>query len=249
MVIMQYQTLEPPMPDPSVLQAMVTTTDIMTAATALTLALCVAQGRSGRTALPGSFLVAALFAWGAAWTWVPSLVSWRTSPLLDGTASALPTLAIIIGMAVALSGLALTPAAQSFFGRADRRTVLALGPWRTVYGIALLMIGLSGGLPAGFFWAAALGDILVGVIAIALLSRGDNVPDRAYAIWNIVGLIDLLDVLVLARAYIVPFFLANPHLPTLNMIPMVVVPAFIGLHVGALAHLSRRSAPRVAIAT
>jgi hypothetical protein len=227
--------------DPSILQAMISSTDVMTAATAVTLACCISQGRRWLEAAPGIGLVAALFAWGAAWTWVPSLVAWRTGPSFDGAPSAVPTLIIIIGMSVAISAFAVTPAAQRFFGQADRRTILALGPWRTVYGIALLMIGFSGGLPAGFFWAAALGDIAVGIIAIALLARGGDISDRAYGLWNIVGLIDLLDVLVLARAVVVPFFLANPQLPPLNMIPLVVVPAFIGLHVGALTHLMRHS--------
>lgn len=228
------------MTDATVLHAMVASTDAMAAATAITLACCVSQGRTRRAAIPGIVLLAALFAWGAAWTWVPSLAGWRAGPLFDVAPSAVPTLAIIIGMAVALSAFALTPAAQSFFARADRRTILALGPWRTVYGTALLMIGLSGGLPAGFFWAAALGDIAVGILALVLLARGGEVSDRAYGLWNAVGLIDLIDVLILARAVVVPFFLANPQLPPLNMIPMVVVPAFIGLHVGALLQLMRQ---------
>jgi hypothetical protein len=101
------------------------------------------------------------------------------------------------------------------------------------------MIGLAGGLPPGFYWSAGLGDILVGVLSTGLLAKGRDVTDRQFIAWNIFGLADLMHVISLAGIYVAPFFIANPALPPLNLVPLIIVPAFIALHVGALAHAIR----------
>jgi hypothetical protein len=174
-------------------------------------------------------------AWGVSWTWLPVLANWRLGLATTGEASALPTLLMVAGTSLVLSLLAVTPAGQRLvFAGSDRRAVLALGSWRTVFGLGLLMVGLGGGLPPAFFWSAGIGDIAVGVLSTAMLARGDHVPDRQWYVWNALGLADLLHVLVLAATYVRPFFEANPTLPPLNLVPLVIVPIFIAMHVGAL---------------
>ena len=108
-----------------------------------------------------------------------------------------------------------------------------------MFGAGLLMIGLAGGLPPGFYWSAGLGDIVVGVVSTGLLAKGSDVTDRQFIAWNILGLADLLHVISLAAIYVAPFFIANPALPPLNLVPLIIVPTFIALHVGAVAHVMR----------
>jgi hypothetical protein len=70
------------------------------------------------------------------------------------------------------------------------------------------------------------------------------VTQRELIAWNALGLIDLLHVIMLAAIHLRPFFLAQPDLPTLNLLPLVGVPVFIALHVLTLWGLfARRSAP------
>jgi hypothetical protein len=179
--------------------------------------------------------VGALVLWGIAWTWFPPLANWRLGPSVTGAPSALPTLAMVAGLSVLLSLLALTPIIQrAVFAQSNRSAVLALGSWRTVFGLGLIMVGLNGGLPPGFFWSAGIGDIVAGLISTFLLARGTEVSDRAWLTWNVIGLADLIHVLALAAIYVRPFFEANPTLPALNLVPLIIVPVFIALHVGAL---------------
>jgi hypothetical protein len=221
-------------------------TDVMAVLAALTFGIALAKSGppSLRRVALSTGLTVALLAWGATWTWAPSIAIWRLGPSASGSPSAVPTLALIASAILLLSMLALsTPAQRHVFSTMDRRVILALGSWRTVFGVSLILIGLTGGLPPSFFWSAGIGDILVGVVATALLARGTHVTERAWVGWNILGLLDLLHVVVLAALTIPSFVTANPTLPFLNLVPLVIVPSFIALHVGLLRQSSRTEIP------
>lgn len=118
---------------------------------------------------------------------------------------------------------------------------LSVSPWRMIFGTGLLVMGLAGGLPAAFFWSAALGDIAVGALGLLLLASGQAENRRALIAWNALGLLDLGHVLVLGVMHLAPFYAANPDVARLGMLPLFGVPAFIALHLGMLrALLSRR---------
>lgn len=178
--------------------------------------------------------LAIAFGWGMVWVHVPAFANLRLNPPPTGQASA------IFSTLIGLIALLLLPSVRRYFRTARLDLLVAMGPWRIVYGSALMIIGTRGGLPEGFFWSAAIGDIAVGLWAIAILAHG-RVSTRHLVAWNVVGMIDLTHVLVLGSAFLRPFFLANPDIPPLNLLPLVGVPIFLALHVLTLWGLWARS--------
>ncbi|MCM0019533.1 MAG: hypothetical protein NBV67_06035, partial [Tagaea sp.] len=173
--------------------------------------------------------------WGMLWAFVPELSARRLNPPPAGQAGVILT--VLFG-SIALLAL---PSVRRFFRTARLELLVAIGPWRIVYGGALLSIGTQGGLPAGFFWSVALGDIAVGIWAIVILARG-AVSTRHLAIWNVAGMIDLAHALALGAVHLRPFFLANADVPPLNLLPLAGVPVFLAVHVMTLWGLWARRA-------
>jgi hypothetical protein len=168
----------------------------------------------------------------------------RFQPPPAGQASAI--LIVIVGLCLLL----LLRPARVYFRFARMRRLVALGPWRMIYGLALLVIGLSGGLPTAFFWTAAFGDIAIGLWSLVILSRGHNTSDGEVIAWNAAGLLDLVHVLILGALYLRGFYLAEPGIAPLNLLPLVGVPVFLALHVltlwGLWARRGKVSDPRPA---
>jgi hypothetical protein len=230
------------MPGYAAISAIVVLTDLLVPITLLTVWLALRRSRvegpaAGLPALP----LGLAFAWGAAWTWVPTMAALRLLPPPAGQAAA------ILGTVAGLCLLLLTAPVRQFFRSARLLPLVALGPWRIVYGLALLSIGALGGLPAAFFWSAAFGDIAVGLWSLLILSRRQAVTEREILAWNLVGLVDLMHVLVLGAANLRGFYLADLVVSPLNLLPMVGVPVFIALHVLTLwGFWARRGMPRPA---
>jgi hypothetical protein len=180
-------------------------------------------------------------AWGAAWTWYPPLAGMRLLAPPGGQAGA------VIALVVSLVSLLAIPAVRTLFRTADVSHLVGLGAWRLVYGAMLMVVGSLGGLPAAFFVSAGIGDMVVGLWALWLIMRRASVTQRELIAWNALGLIDLLHVITLAAIHLRPFFLAQPDLPALNLLPLVGVPVFIALHVltlwGLFARRSARTGP------
>lgn len=163
--------------------------------------------------------------WGALWSFVPALAALRLAPPPGGQAGA------ILALLASLFGLLLLPATRAFFRQARLETLVWVGPWRIVYGALLMAIGLNGGLPGGFFWSVAIGDIAVGVWACVILARGGRPSTANLVAWNLVGMADLTHALVLGAIHLRPFFLANPEVPALNLLPLAGVPVYLAIHV------------------
>jgi hypothetical protein len=192
----------------------------------------------GRFGLGVPVVLAAL--WGAAWVWFPPLATLRLAPPPGGQVLA------IFGVLMGWVGLLLLPNVRTYFRTADAAKFVALGPWRIVYGASLLALGSVGGIPAAFYISAGIGDILVGLWSLSILSRRSAVSTREVSAWNIAGVMDFAHVLMLGAINLRPFYLANPEVPPLNMLPLVGVPMFFAMHILALWGLTRRSAPSLA---
>ena len=201
----------------------------------MTFWIALARGRRDGVGAFGIGLVLfATLGWGALWSWHPTFAAMRLAPPPQGQVAAILTL--VLG----LPSLLVFSSVRKLFLSLDPLTITALGPWRIVFGTILLLVGLSGGLPQGFFVSAAIGDILTGVWAISILSRRARVGLSEHVLWNLFGLADLLHVLALAVIHLRPFLLAHPELPPLNLLPLVGVPLFIALHTMTLWAIATR---------
>jgi hypothetical protein len=169
-------------------------------------------------------LVLAL-AWGLLWSFVPAFAAQRLAPPPGGQAGA------ILALLASLIGLLAIPQVRNFFRTARLQRLVAIGPWRIVYGGLILAIGLNGGLPSQFFWSVALGDIAVGLWAVAILVGGSRISHGHLAAWNAVGAVDLTHALVLGALYLRGFFIAHPDLPGLNLLPLAGVPVYLAIHI------------------
>jgi hypothetical protein len=217
------------MADIPLITTIITATDILMPVTMLAIALtfrAANPGTSGARILSG--LTLAALAWGALWMLFPPLTALRLAPPPSGQVLA------ILGVVVTFIAFRFTPAMRTYWQTADLEKLVWNGPWRAVYGSALLVIGLSGGLPNEFVWSAAAGDIAVGLWAIAILMRDANVKRGEILGWNILGALDLFHVLALGAVYLRPFYLANPDIPLLNLLPLAGVPVLLAAHVMTL---------------
>lgn len=129
--------------------------------------------------------------------------------------------------------------------RAD--TGLVLPHALRVVGIVFLLMMLAGELPAAFALPAGLGDIAVGIAAPFVarrLARGDR---RGASLFHVFGLLDLVAAVTLG-VLTAPGPLQQLHVSPpsgelavlpLALIPTVLVPIYVGLHVVALRRLAR----------
>jgi hypothetical protein len=187
---------------------------------------------NARNAGPGSAAIAApllvALLWGCLWVWQPNLAALRLLPPPGGQAAA------ILSLVVGLNLLMFLPSVRQYFRSVNLRDLVPLGVWRLIYGTGLLAIGLTGGLPAAFFWSAAFGDIAVGIWAIAIMARRSQTSLGELITWNIVGALDLLHVLALGAINLGLFYAAHPEMPLLNLLPLVGVPLLLVLHILSL---------------
>jgi hypothetical protein len=176
------------------------------------------------------FVPGLVLAWGAAWCFVPALAATRLAPPPLGQAG------VMLLTLAALIAFWLSPHVRRRAEDFADAPLLAMAVWRIVFGMSVLAVGVAGGLPAAFFWSVGLGDMAVGLIGGVLLLRGQPVDRRAFMVWNLLGLADLSHVLILGAITLVPFFVANPDLPFVNLLPMAGVPLLFSLHVLGLRY-------------
>jgi hypothetical protein len=171
-----------------------------------------------------------VLAWGAAWSYIPALSATRLAPPPFGQAG------VILLSLMGLIGFWLSPHVRRRAARFADFPLLQMAVWRAVFGMSVLAVGVAGGLPPTFFWSVGLGDLAVGLIGCALLLRTQPVHPRAFLAWNLLGLADLCHVLLLGAVTLVPFFVANPALPFVNLLPLVGVPLLFSLHILGLRY-------------
>ena len=109
----------------------------------------------------------------------------------------------------------------------DPRVLVLPHLFRAVAAVGFLQATTRGELPAGFALPAAWGDLAVAVLAALLLCAGairTRYHARAWQVWNILGLVDI--VLVVANA--ARFGMANPAAMTpMLRLPLALLPSFL----------------------
>jgi hypothetical protein len=154
---------------------------------------------------------------------------------------------LIFGLAAAVLVLFWTPTAFRRWALAvDLRGLVMFHVTRFV-GIYFLVLYGRGELPFAFAVPGGWGDIAVAVTAIGvcLFARPATAVGRAvFFVWNLVGLVDIVFVVVTAAR----LWLIDPgsmgallRLP-LSLLPTFLVPIIIATHVIIFARLARRTA-------
>jgi hypothetical protein len=109
----------------------------------------------------------------------------------------------------------------------DPRVLVAPHLIRAAAGARFLQLSSTGGLPSGFAMPAALGDIAVAVVAALLLFAGairSREHARAWLVWNVLGLVDIL--LVIANA--ARFWIPDPaSMAPMLRLPLALLPSFL----------------------
>jgi hypothetical protein len=134
---------------------------------------------------------------------------------------------------------------------ADLRFLAGVQAWR-LGGFWFLALYTYDMLPGLFAWPAALGDMAVAIAAPSVIARLANDPafagSRAFALWNILGILDLVVAVSMGALSsgvvpgLVPVTTAVMAEMPLVLIPAFFVPLFIVLHLAALFQARRIAA-------
>ncbi len=157
-------------------------------------------------------------------------------------------LPILFGVIVPIGAFLLMfvswPAFRGLILSLDLNLVTAIQAWR-FGGLGFLALYAYGVLPGMFAWPAGLGDLAIGASAVwvvrALNHRPEFAACRSFAIWNVLGILDL-DVAVgigaAASSLALGVYGEITTLPMTQMplvlVPGFLVPLFVMLHLTAL---------------
>ena len=171
--------------------------------------------------------------------------------LADTMIGVIPAVAITAAIPVALflAAYGLSVGFRDFVLSQDLRTLTLLQQWRVVGFAFLLLYGVEA-LPGLFAWPAGLGDVAIGLAAVAVVLRLERDPaysvSAGYIGFHLLGLLDFAVAIVTAG-------LTSGALPDLvsdgltsaamdvwplNLFPSFIVPAFIILHLTALLKIA-----------
>lgn len=166
-------------------------------------------------------------------------------------------LPILLGVAVPvmvfLTLYSVWPTFRRFILSLDLVPVTAIQAWR-FGGLGFLALYAYGILPGHFAWPAGLGDMAIGASAVWVawaLSRGPQfASSRSFAIWNLLGVFDLVVAVGTGTAAsglvsgMAGEITTGPmaRLPLL-VVPGFLVPCFIMLHLTALFQARRLGLP------
>jgi hypothetical protein len=176
------------------------------------------------------------------WTWVGGAVVAGHFLVLQSLPPA-AVQAILFGLTtLVLFGYFRIAAVRAWIDALELRSIVLLHVTRFV-GIAFLVLYHRGRLPYAFAVPGGIGDIVVATFAlpVALAPLSGTTRLRAISIWNVVGLIDILLVVLTA----IRLNLADPtqlreltHLP-LSLLPTFLVPLIIASHIIIFVRVSR----------
>jgi hypothetical protein len=219
------------------------------------------EGSQGKVAKPGgnpSGVRSIVFVALAVWLGLVFFLGAKGAFAAGGDS---PPLGIFLGFAIPL---AVFFATYSTWGRfrafvlgIDLRLVAAIQAWRWA-GFGFLSLYAHGILPALFAFPAGLGDMAVGItapgIVLGLVRNPMFATSRRFAIWNILGILDLVVAVSLGAicSGFLPGITGNLTTGAMAQLPMVLIPAclvpiFIMLHFTALVQarqLARSGNPR-----
>jgi hypothetical protein len=204
--------------------------------------MSVATSRSPSPSLPRGPLLAlaiwALFALGIAASGVISIERALVVPI--SLISSLTALLVVWRRVASV---------RELVARADVRSIVALHIIRAPIGAAFLWLYARGELVGDFAQRAGYGDIVAGVLALALLTVPGAIRKPALmASWNVIGLFDLVIVVLTAQRHIVfgdPSALRALMTFPFGLLPIFLVPLMIGTHVMLFTRL-RAAKPNAA---
>ena len=135
---------------------------------------------------------------------------------------------ILVGLVLAqIAAAALSPQLRAWLHSVPIDALVALHLTRLVAGASFLVLHSQGRLPWAFAVPGGWGDMAVALAALALLAlraRGRPAGPGAYALWNVLGLIDILGVIASAARSA----LADPaSMRALVELPLAVLPGFL----------------------
>jgi hypothetical protein len=121
---------------------------------------------------------------------------------------------------------------------------------RAVIGSGFLGLYALGYLPSSFALEAGLGDIAIGLtaipVAVALHHKAKYALTLA-ALWNVLGMLDLLNALRLGVGGLVPFATGTQTPLLIGIVPLLGVPLYVIWHVYGLRILWREVKARAAL--
>jgi heme/copper-type cytochrome/quinol oxidase subunit 4 len=124
--------------------------------------------------------------------------------------------------------------------------VVFLHSFRVLLGLGLLGLYGLGYLAPNFGLEAGIGDIAVGLTAIPvalLLKQKAKFALTIATVWNILGMLDLLNALRLGVRELLPFIISTQTPLLMGMIPLLAVPLYVVWHLYALRLLYKQSTP------
>jgi len=138
---------------------------------------------------------------------------------------------------------------REFILGADLRLVAAIQGWRWA-GLGFLSLYAHRILPGLFAFPAGLGDMAIGFtapwIVLGLIRQPSFAAGRRFAVWNILGILDLVVAVSLGTicSGFIPGLVGNVTSGPMAQLPLILVPAymvpfFIMLHFTALAQARR----------
>ena len=137
--------------------------------------------------------------------------------------------AVLVALGVAV------PRFRAWLLSIDVRPVVAIHLTRLVAGVAFLVLYARGVLPGVFALPAGWGDILVSVLAIGVLLISPLTPSgrRAYFVWNLIGFVDIVMVVMTAAGQAMrdPASMQPLLRMPLSLLPTFLVPLIIASHV------------------
>jgi hypothetical protein len=163
-------------------------------------------------------------------------------PILLGATA--PVIAFLVAYRV-------SPALRAYVLALDLPLAAAVQAWRAG-GLGFLALYVHGVLPGAFAWPAGLGDIAIGVtapwVALALCRRPGFAISRAFVVWNLLGILDLVLALSVGGLSSALASGAAGEVTTgpmaqlpLVLIPAYLVPLFVILHLAGLFQARRRA--------
>jgi len=166
-----------------------------------------------------------------------------------------PPLAILIAvlapMAAFIVGYLGWSAFRAFILSADPVLLSAIQAWRAA-GLGFLALAAHGVLPGLFAWPAGLGDIAIGLtapwVAIALVRRSAFLSSPIFAVWNLLGILDLVVAVSMGalNSGFIPGVVREVTTAPMAQLPLVLIPGylvplFIILHLSVLFQARQHS--------
>ena len=175
----------------------------------------------------GPIVAGTVVAWAATVGGLSAAGAFTTFPL--------PLFAGLVALllAAAISSYALSRTLREGVERFGLRRLTALHAWRIPAALAFFHYGGQGLLPPAFVALAGWGDMLAGVLALAVVLFAPR-SQRAYWAFHVIGMADFLLAVGTGLAF---SLLADPRMATIALFPMALIPLF-GVTLSGATHIA-----------